>query len=109
MDSLLNFFKALGDETRLRILVLLYKQDFCVCELTEILDLTQPKVSKHLSKLKDLGFVRTERKQLYIYYKLALEDEHKLDILKNIRENLSLYTQLHQDDQSVATCTLMNR
>lgn len=109
MDVLLNFFKALSDETRLRILVLLYKQAFCVCELTEILGLTQPKVSKHLSKLKDLGFVKTKRDQLYIYYHLALEDEQLLAILKHIQDHLSLYPQLLKDDHTLAHCTLINR
>jgi len=69
MHDLDKFFKAMSDETRLRMVMLLHKRAFCVCELTDILGESQPKISKHLSKLKDMGFVSSERKQKYIYHR----------------------------------------
>jgi ArsR family transcriptional regulator len=46
-----DFFKVLSDETRLRILILLDRRELCVCEICQILDLSQPKVSRHLAKI----------------------------------------------------------
>ena len=74
MEKLTQFFKAVSDPTRLRILVLLGEQDYCVCELTQILNSTQPKVSKHLAKLRDMGFVSTHRDAQFVRYHLTLGD-----------------------------------
>ena len=52
MQKILNIFKALSDETRLRILKLLEGRDLCVCDIFSALDMVQPKVSFHLSVLK---------------------------------------------------------
>lgn len=62
MDKLLNYFKLLSDETRLRIMVLLYHGEFCVCQITGITDISQPNVSKHLARLRDMGLVKDEKK-----------------------------------------------
>jgi len=74
MDQMINRYKALSDETRLRILMVLLKRELCVCQLQGILEETQPKISKHLRKLKDLGVVRDDRKDQFIYYSLNRED-----------------------------------
>ncbi len=63
MDKLLNYFKLLSDETRLRIMVLLYHGgEFCVCQITGITGISQPNVSKHLARLRDMGLVKDEKK-----------------------------------------------
>jgi ArsR family transcriptional regulator len=54
-------FKALGEPTRLKILRLLAAQELCVCELEEILDMSQPRVSQHLKVLKQAGLVKERR------------------------------------------------
>jgi predicted transcriptional regulator len=56
-DTLLQFFKVLGNESRLKILGLLANQEWSVSELAEFLDLREPTVSHHLSAMKDLGLV----------------------------------------------------
>lgn len=86
MDKLTDFFKLLSDETRLRILVLLYHKKFCVCELCGIMKESQPKISKHLGKLRDMGFVKDERQEQFIYYGLNITDELFMNILKEIVE-----------------------
>jgi ArsR family transcriptional regulator len=86
MDKLTNLFKVLSDETRLRILVLLYNRELCVCQIQGILKESQPKISKHLGKLRDLGFVKDERKEQFIYYSL-IENKMLYEILKSIIEN----------------------
>ncbi len=65
-------FRALGDETRLRALVLLHVEgELCVCELTEALQVSQPKMSRHLAGLRELGLVVGRRQGLWIHYGIA--------------------------------------
>ena len=73
MNQLTEIFKSLSDETRLRIMHLLYHQDLCVCELTDLLDLSQPKISKHIAKLRMSNLVNTKRNSQYIYYSINHE------------------------------------
>ena len=66
-----QFFKALSDFTRLRMLVLLSSEgELCVCELTYALDEIQPKISRHLAQLRELGVVLDRRQGQWIYYRL---------------------------------------
>lgn len=66
-----HFFKALGDLTRLRMLVLLSAEgELCVCELTHALGEIQPKISRHLAQLRELGVVLDRRQGQWIYYRL---------------------------------------
>jgi ArsR family transcriptional regulator len=97
MYKLTDLFKVLSDETRLRILVLLYNKELCVCQLQGILEEeSQPKISKHLAKLRDMGFVKDERKEKFIYYYLS--DNHMLkDILKSIIDNSNEYEVIKDD------------
>ena len=65
-------FRALADETRLRALVLLRSEgELCVCELTEALQVSQPKMSRHLASLRELGVVAGRREGLWIHYHFA--------------------------------------
>ena len=66
-------YKTLGDKTRLRILSLLRQRELCVCELTSILQLTQPGVSQHLKKLKQVGLVKERKTAQWVHYSLRLE------------------------------------
>lgn len=66
-----TIFKALGDELRLAALLLIRDQaKLCVCELTEGFAVSQPKVSRHLAILRDVGLVETERRGQWVYYSL---------------------------------------
>ncbi len=69
--SATDFFQALGDSTRLRSLYLLQSEgELCVCELTHALNISQPKISRHLSRLKDSGVVLDRRAGQWIYYRI---------------------------------------
>jgi ArsR family transcriptional regulator len=66
-----QFFKALCDPTRLRMLVLLSREgELCVCELTHALDEIQPKISRHLAQLREITVVLDRRQGQWIYYRL---------------------------------------
>lgn len=84
MDELTNLFKILSDETRLRLLILLYHQKLCVCQLQGILEESQPKISKNLAKLRDVGLVLDERREQYIFYELDHTNELLDMMLKTI-------------------------
>lgn len=96
MRETLEFFKLLSDETRFRVIMLLMEKELAVCELVGILALPQPKVSKALAKLRDLGLVLDERKEKYMYYSLNPKKERFIKILKETKnscDNLCLVAQ----------------
>ena len=66
-----TLFKALGDETRLRILGVLLTGEVCVCNIHESLKIPQPKASRHLAYLRRTGLVETRRDGLWIHYRLG--------------------------------------
>ena len=80
-----RFFKALADETRLRILSLLQVREMCVCEVMVALDLTQPTASHHLGLLENAGLAKDRKEGKWVFYSIAdpelLENMHKLKIL----------------------------
>ena len=68
-----TFFRMLSDETRLRVLMLLqHEGELCVCELTHALDLSQPKISRHLAQLRESGVVQARRVGQWMYYQINL-------------------------------------
>ncbi len=67
-----DFFQTLADSTRLRCLVLIAAHDeLCVCELVHALDLSQPKISRHLKLLRDAGVVDDRRERIWVHYRIA--------------------------------------
>ncbi len=87
----------LSDETRLRIIMLLWQKPLCVCELCYILKLSQPKVSRHLAKLRDIGIVKDDRQSQWIFYYLNMEDETMQDMVNKIGEHINDYDILKKD------------
>jgi len=68
----IELFKALSDLTRLQcILLIQHEQELCVCELMAALELSQPKVSRHLALLREVGLLEAERRGQWIYYRLS--------------------------------------
>lgn len=66
----MQMFKALGDETRLRILGLLIQGELCVCDIMEVLKLPQSTASRHLAYLKNSHWVCGTRRGKWMYYRL---------------------------------------
>ncbi len=66
-----TILRALADGTRLRVTnLLLVEKELCVCELTEALQMAQPKVSRHLAILREAGLVLDRREGLWIHYRI---------------------------------------
>ncbi|MDC7218959.1 MAG: metalloregulator ArsR/SmtB family transcription factor [Spirochaetales bacterium] len=100
MDSTLSnksdFFKALGDETRLKILRIIGIGDnrLCVGAIARQLAVSQPAVSQHLKILKNAGLVRAEREGYHIHYSVVVEGGKEWgmnleDLLGSLREDWS--------------------
>ena len=66
-----TFYKCLADETRLKSLLLIQQQgELCVCELTCALDLSQPKISRHLAQLRKCSVLLDRREGQWVYYRI---------------------------------------
>jgi len=70
-----QLFKALGDDTRLRIVALLSHGELCVCHLQDALRLTQPTASRHMAVLRLARVVEARRKGSWVYYRLARQED----------------------------------
>ncbi|MBI5905888.1 MAG: winged helix-turn-helix transcriptional regulator [Deltaproteobacteria bacterium] len=71
MKKTSKLFKALSDETRLRILKMLEARPLCVCEIQYVLKGSQPNVSHHLKTLSEAGLVDSQRDGLWIAYRIT--------------------------------------
>lgn len=76
-----KLFRALADETRLRVLNLLALGELCVCDIMATLGEHQAKVSRHLAYLRKAGLVKSRRQGLWVYYSLS---EPKNALHKNL-------------------------
>ncbi|MDA8235671.1 MAG: metalloregulator ArsR/SmtB family transcription factor [Clostridia bacterium] len=98
MRKLAGFFKALGDETRLKIIRMLSEKEMCVCEIIDQLELSQPAVSHHLKILRQAGLVKDSKEGKWVFYTLEegalieYSEEFNKIFAQPIRESLSLGT-----------------
>jgi ArsR family transcriptional regulator, arsenate/arsenite/antimonite-responsive transcriptional repressor len=72
-DGTAGLMKALSDPTRLTMVASLWKADepICICDFTAGLGLGQPTISHHMAKLKDAGLVESEKRGIWVYYRLS--------------------------------------
>lgn len=88
---MVDIFKALAEESRLRILALLLQEELCVCEIEECLNMTQSNVSRHLTALRKCGILETYKKAQWAYFKISekFKEEHQnlwLYLMQNLKE-----------------------
>jgi len=87
MNNEALIFKALADETRLRILLILLDGELCVCEIIAALELPQSTVSRHLAYLKKTGWVSDRKQGVWMYYQLRGDDNRLRNPLTAILQN----------------------
>ena len=76
MRTLINVFKALSDETRLKILGLLLREgELCVCDFVDVLAISQSKASRHLRHLVNAGLLDDRREGTWVYFRIAEKPE----------------------------------
>ena len=90
MRQLVKAFKALSDETRLRILNLLLERECCVCEVMQALQISQARASRNLSALYDAGFLKLRREGLWALYSIDREglEDYYGDMVKAVTKGL---------------------
>ncbi|HBV86237.1 MAG TPA: transcriptional repressor SmtB [Desulfosporosinus sp.] len=87
VHQLAELFKTLGDPTRVRIMDALAKNEFCVCDLAELLELSQSATSHQLRVLRSNDLVKYRREGKMVYY--SLDDEHVLALYREGLEHIS--------------------
>lgn len=103
MINVINIYKLLSDETRLRVILLLHQEELCVCEICGVLDVSQPKVSKCLSKLRDLNLVDDVRRDKFVFYSLKSDNKILNSNLRTIMETIINFPKLSTDKQRLST------
>ncbi len=84
MRDLVKAMKALSDETRVRILNLLLERECCVCEVMQVLDISQTRASRNLNVLYDAGFLKLRKDGLWSLY--SIDKEGVREYLPNMLE-----------------------
>ncbi|WP_372882528.1 metalloregulator ArsR/SmtB family transcription factor [Psychromonas sp.] len=94
-----QFFKMLSDETRVRCLLLIAREEgLCVCELTQALQESQPKISRHLAQLRQSGVLVDERIGQWVRYSVSNELPGWLrKIITGLKDSNCLKEQYQQD------------
>lgn len=96
--SLDQVFRVLADPTRLRILHLMADREICVCYFSEILQLPQPKISRHLAYLRNAGMVAARREGKWMHYRLVpSKDPVATNILRETLKHLRQTRDLQRD------------
>jgi ArsR family transcriptional regulator len=91
-------FKTLSDPTRLRLLNLLARDEVCVCDLHGTLGVDQPKVSRHLARLKRAGLVEARRNGKWMHYRLARHGDPLVrHVLAGLRSWMSKETRMNSE------------
>ena len=75
IEQATTILKLLGDKTRLMMIALLNRDECCVCEFVELFTMSQPSISQHLRKLRDVGLVLEKRKGQWVFYSLNTANE----------------------------------
>lgn len=105
-----KLFKALSDTNRVRILKLLQWKSLCACEITAVLELANSTVSKHLSILKEAGFIREEKDGRWVNYSLntATKNERVIEILVRLDFWIEEDALIKQDREKVKAVNRVN-
>lgn len=103
MRNIINITKALSDENRVRVLMMLRNGELCVCQLIEMLGLAPSTVSKHMAVLYQAGLVDPRKESRWSYYRLAGEDapEYVLEVIKWIQNATAKDKQIVADNKQV--------
>ena len=106
MTEYLKIFKALGDKTRLRIVLMLKVKSMCVCEIREIIGSSMSTISNHLKILKEAEIINFQKEDRYINYELNTENKTVSQVLELLADLDS--AEIENDKQKVLTSDRKN-
>jgi ArsR family transcriptional regulator len=102
---MVDIFKALSDETRLRILSVVWDGEMCVCEIEAALGLTQSNASRHLTALKNAGILSSRKCAQWAYYKLNEEFSHNnKELAAYLTDQMRMLPGYDSDRSKAAAC-----
>ncbi len=92
MKVLLTTLKALSDKTRLRIVNLLMEDELCICQIQAVLNMSQPRISRHIRILKEAGLLKSRKEAQMTFYSIVMKsDKVILDALNENMKNDKLF------------------
>jgi ArsR family transcriptional regulator len=91
-----NILKALGDPNRIRIVKMLTERELCLCEIREVLNLSNSTVSKHLTILRDAGLLLDSKEGKWVNFRLNRKSENPF-----VRSSIALVKKSFDDDESI--------
>jgi len=105
MREMIKVYKALSDESRLRVLNLLLERECCVCEVMQASEISQSKASRILSTLYDVGFLKLRKDGLWSLYSIDWEGMgvHLKDIVEATRRAYEGNKQMEVDRERLKT------
>ncbi|MGD6868841.1 ArsR/SmtB family transcription factor [Bacillus cereus] len=89
IEKISHVLKLLGDKTRLAIMRMVYEKEYCVCNFVDLFQMSQPSISQHLRKLKDVGLVKEARCGQWIYYSVNKESEY-YELIQDVIHHVAL-------------------
>jgi ArsR family transcriptional regulator len=104
MNEYLHIFKALSDESRLRVLLMLRQRPLCVCEMHEVLDIALSTLSAHLRLMKNTGLIEDEKDGRWVIYRLA-RNKYLLELLETLEKELHADSTIMNDRVVVSRIT----
>jgi len=109
MRAFVKLFKALSDETRLRILNILLERECCVCEVMQALDISQTRASRNLAVLYEAGFLKLRKDGLWSLYSIDKDDmnEYLADLVQATTKALEGNKTLEQDRERLRKAVRM--
>ena len=107
MRDLVKVFKALSDETRIRILKVLLERECCVCEVMQALNISQSRASRNLGILEGVGFIKSRREGPWIVYSVNEQSmrKHTAKLVEVIKGTLEDSEALALDRERLKTAT----
>lgn len=104
MRDFAKLFKALSDETRIRILKVLLERECCVCEVMQALDISQSRASRNLRVLEDAGFIKSRRDGPWVIYSIAEQttSSYAAPLIEMLRSSLVNDETILQDREKLS-------
>ena len=104
MRDFAKLFKALSDETRIRILKVLLERECCVCEVMQALDISQSRASRNLRVLEDAGFIKSRRDGPWVVYSIAEQatSSYAAPLIELLRDSLVNEEAILQDRERLS-------
>lgn len=105
MKDILNIFKVLSDENRLRIMLMLRLRPLCVCEIYEVLNIALSTISQHLKLMKSMGLIEDVKDGRWVIYNIVENNSFVNELLEELVGILKNDPKIIKDRETVSTIT----